>query len=546
MSAPSSPIDSLVQLLALLSAAAPGDARVGRALIRLRRAATRQRETARLDAAARSRLQRLVEDIPAVAERLQLDATNRAGVSRACAAVLERLRAEGRSGEAAKRLFGATKRARSPDTGPASLSRPAKRRSEPSEAKTPAVTPTQNAALSDAALLRTLALHPSRLPQSSRSIADLVGAVIAKARDTSGLRDELAGLRWPTRRARLWRHCESLRPRGGRLAEAFDAVTSRMERDDAATDGAAEVLAMVEMLGRLCAPVRDEAVGEIRRLARASDIELAVDALLRLIGDMRGDMLQHSASVLTAGGTLSADDALRREAQMRERAAVTAIWGSRKALGEAAKLWAQQRTGTHDVLSALLDLIFGAIAAASLALPDAPSSPNQLPAMLALAQSEIVALQNHVQAVTLAAALHALAPARSTPWRLLTLLTGEAARSDPADGGGQLVADDLAAELGVETAAVRRILRGGDDPVYKLLAKRLRDHLHTVCRSTAAPPTFVMRTGVSSSAAPSTTSAPSDPSVAGFADDALGAAIGELSHELRDLWTWARETWLNE
>jgi len=117
------------------------------------------------------------------------------------------------------------------------------------------------------------------------------------------------------------------------------------------------------------------------------------------------------------------------------------------------------------------------------------------------------------------------------------------------DRNGRLI-DSLMAELGdlIDRSVMESISRGADEPVYRLLSKRLENDLIAFVRSAKCLRLdFVIRTGNrtddSRSAHRPRVDIESSRTVKGFENHFIDEKVRELSQEVSIIWLWTKEIW---
>ena len=598
-------IDRLGALLLVVCALESQDPRPSRLAIRIKRVGCKLDTTlesrttpSKLEsrgAALLARLRSLLDEIPDHCARKGVDESNRTAISEACRAIVARVQTDVDAAvKAAKLVRQPPKLVAKPNGQPTastlspvstqplapkrpppiapkkrkpsepvaaplkrartdSLSRPAvtaEQRQPPAIplptnghfAGRPPVDPAKLKALTDAELLRTLALHPERVLRPGQTVLGVVDQVLHEAANvdptTLSLRD------WPMTKRRLWAMAESVMPERGPLYAARVTVQERFAEEGGQPQ--TDLIALIGLLAQLCAPARDHEVAKITHLLVSNQLEASLQLAVVLLASMRTDLLQFQAQAITKGGQMSIEDIVRSTAQQRERVAIMNIWGAQPHLLARLGQWIA-RHGGGDLLHALIESLLSSKPPVMPAMSGVDGE-DALPALLCLAAQEIFGLQNFIQAILILASLHAASGSKATTDlnRLWDLLQSEIQRS--VHNPSRTSAEHLAAELGLEVNAVTQILRGYDDPIYRLLATRLKQGLEQFVRNdqssvVAAPPT--MQTGNRASlATPPPTTMPVL-RIPGLLDDAIADKISQAAIGIRELFRWTAETWLS-
>ena len=265
-----------------------------------------------------------------------------------------------------------------------------------------------------------------------------------------------------------------------------------------------------DTIAELCAPVRDAEAQALKDTIAASRqyrslgsplVQESINASLRQTGrmveHMHRDMKQFSLGLTTVSHSEEELGAsVRAEGMKRERAAIGDLLDAQggSALSRTSD-WQRSRTGEAtisrtSVLAALIDALFSSAPVNIRVEGHSTPSSNVLPPILYSAHRHLLIIQNWLQAIVILATLSTLVTAQTAArdWteRVWTLLAEElesGSQESPlrlasiADevirASGQHLAADRVAKIRMDVARMVRL----DDPVYKLLSRRLRDGL---------------------------------------------------------------------
>jgi len=311
---------------------------------------------------------------------------------------------------------------------------------------------------------------------------------------------------------------------------------------------------LVDILGRLCAPVRDPSVktasdriSSCRELlslqgatSKAEDaVQAAKASVYTLVQEMQQDMKAFKAGYIAVSrGESELREEMRSEAMKRERQAVTELYGedimSRLAVCCGAS---QASLSRNQVAIRLTQLLFHHQA---LTVPDPAMSrqmqPSDLPPIFLLAAKHLFRMQNRLQAIAVLATLSTLVPGDSSKadWahRVWTLLDYEIDAPESASEYTKVanISDEilLAIDSKADLDATRRdkirrqveSMSSFEDPVFKLLRNRLE---------------ATIKAGV--------TGEGNAPIPKGFAVEPLPGEINQAVASLKSILGWAFTSW---
>ena len=371
-------------------------------------------------------------------------------------------------------------------------------------------------------------------------------------------------------------------------------------------------------LRQRCAPARDEAVDNLlASFAQPSSPlpQFAIDmikAIIALADQMKSDL---NTFVIGSMTDTQLRDLLSNHVKSRERDLVVEIWGTNDLVRQSWRIWLDSSlhaTDENQWISTLIQALFSDKPVSCRLPTSTPSEPTQsfaqheLPPQLFFSVPLLLDLQNHLQAIVIAAALRSLARLPSTGsshsnsdfmnriWTLLKSEIDTSGNSKHYDDIERTKIVNLADEVVRATqltftsgklktneeqalrSAVERLLRP-NDPVFLLLKKRLMGSLAKLWLSSASTTTQrpsksipeKMLTGIYPRSVPISEkrlnlvvpeslsdSHPSSSShqsmvrteaegmvILGFEDVVLRKAIGENAQKLADCIEWLGDVW---
>jgi hypothetical protein len=311
---------------------------------------------------------------------------------------------------------------------------------------------------------------------------------------------------------------------------------------------------LVDLLGKLCAPVRDTSVKaasdrisgcrELLSLqgatSKAEDaVQAAKASVYTLVQEMQQDMKAFKAGYTAVSkGEGELREEMRSEAMKRERQAVTELYGEDIMSRLASWCGASQASlSRNQVAIRLTQLLFHHQA---LTVPDPAMSrqmqPSDLPPIFLLAAKHLFRMQNRLQAIAVLATLSTLVPGTSSnaDWahRVWTLLDYETDTPESASEHTKVanISDEilLAIDSKADLDATRRdkirrqveSMLSFEDPVFKLLRNRLE---------------ATIKAGV--------TGEGNAPCPKGFAVEPLPGEIAQAVASLKSILDWAYISW---
>ncbi|KAI0268674.1 hypothetical protein BC834DRAFT_820950 [Gloeopeniophorella convolvens] len=343
---------------------------------------------------------------------------------------------------------------------------------------------------------------------------------------------------------------------------------------------------ILSALRERCAPARDAYIDDlVSSLADPpSEIpdlaKLAVEtvrSLLKLAETMKDDLSQF---VLGTMGEAELAAAIADQARTRERALTLDLW-KETTIRESIPAWIGELSPlySHIVVPPsrrwVIRLVqsLGATDPVACPLPTKPlapeddpppSTPNALPPIFLFSTPELLYIQNFLQAIVIAAALHALLPPSAPPvegfmsriWALLLASVEEEQGAEDtrlvnlADELVQASALTSSEKVAALRASVTRTLRA-QDPVFLLLQRRLLialadrlAHTPTLTQRRDAP--TEMRTGRQRQpygATDKLKAVAEAVEVKGFGDSTLADAVREGMGKLQTVILWIDHTW---